>query len=99
MDCRRSSKTSRISCGWCTRATQPLIDARYDEYLEGAVIDGRVIQPLRLILRDGTVLVALYTMEKIPDEEGDARWRIAGCLLAPSTVKSAASAVSVGVLA
>ena len=78
---------------------QPLIDARYDEFLEGAVIDGRVIQPLRLILRDGTVLVALYTMEKFPDGEGDARWRIAGCLLAPSTVKSAASAVRVGVLA
>jgi len=69
---------------------QPLIDARYDEFLEGAVIDGRVIQPLRLILRDGAVLVALYTMEKVPDGDGDARWRIAGCLLAPSTVKSAA---------
>ena len=71
---------------------QPLIDARYDEFLEGAVIDGRVIQPLRLILRDGTVLVALYTMEKVPDANEDGRWRIAGCLLAPSTVKSASAA-------
>ena len=66
---------------------QPLIDARYDEFLEGAVIDGRPIQPLRLTLQDGTVLVALYTMEKVPDADGDARWRIAGCMLAPSTVK------------
>jgi hypothetical protein len=64
---------------------QPLIDARYREYLEGAVIDGQVIQPLRLVLPDGTVLVALYTMLK----EDDGRWRIAGCMLAPSTVKSA----------
>lgn len=68
---------------------QPLIDARYDEFLEGAVIDGRPIQPLRLTLQDGTVLVALYTMEKVPDADGDARWRIAGCMLAPSTVKPA----------
>jgi hypothetical protein len=65
---------------------QPLIDARHDEFLDGAVIDGRVIQPLRLVLRDDRVMVALYTMER--DARG--RWRIAGCLLAPSTVKSAA---------
>jgi len=60
---------------------QPLIDARYDEFLEGAVIDGRVIQPLRLTLHDDTVLVALYTMQR----DDDGRWRIAGCMLAPST--------------
>ena len=64
---------------------QPLIDARYDELLEGAVIDGRVIQPLRLVLRDDRVLVALYTMQK--DDAG--RWRIAGCMLAPSTIRTA----------
>ena len=64
---------------------QPLIDARYREYLDGAVVDGQVIQPVRLVLRDDKVLVALYTMQK--DDAG--RWRIAGCLLAPSTVKSA----------
>jgi hypothetical protein len=28
-------------------------------------------------------------MERDPDADGDARWRIAGCLLAPSTVKPA----------
>ncbi|MEP7274873.1 MAG: DUF4864 domain-containing protein [Betaproteobacteria bacterium] len=60
---------------------QSLIDARYDEFLEGAVIEGRVIQPLRITSRDETVQVALYTMDR--DETG--RWRIAGCLLAPST--------------
>ena len=63
---------------------QPLIDARYAEFLDGAVIDGRVIQPLRLVLADETVLVALYTMVR----EDDGRWRIAGCMLAPSTLKS-----------
>ena len=62
-----------------------LTSARYAEFLEGAVIDGRVIQPLRLVAPDNSVQVALYTMEKQPD----GRWRIAGCVLAPSTVQAA----------
>lgn len=62
----------------------PLLEARYTEFLEGAVIEGIIVQPLRLIAPDNTVLVALYTMEK----RGGA-WRINGCRLAPSTVKAA----------
>jgi len=62
----------------------PLLDARYTEFLEGAVIDGVIVQPVRLIAPDNTVLVALYTMEK---HKG--AWRINGCQLAPSTVKAA----------
>ena len=62
-----------------------LTSARYAEFLEGAVIDGRVIQPLRLVAPDNTVQVALYTMEK----QKDGRWKIAGCVLAPSTVQAA----------
>jgi hypothetical protein len=62
----------------------PLLDARYTEFLEGAVIDGVIVQPLRLIASDNTVLVALYTMER---HKG--AWRINGCQLAPSTVKAA----------
>ena len=62
-----------------------LIAARYTEFLEGAVIDGRVIQPLRLIGPDDTVLIALYTMER----QGGGGWKIAGCILAPSTVRAA----------
>jgi hypothetical protein len=63
----------------------PLIAARYTGFLEGAVIEGRVIQPLRLVAPDNSVMVALYTMEK----QKDGRWRIAGCVLAPSTVQAA----------
>jgi hypothetical protein len=66
-------------------AYAPLLDARYIEFLDGAVIDGAVIQPLRLIAGDNTVLVALYTMEK----QKDGRWKIAGCILAPSSVQAA----------
>ena len=62
-----------------------LIAARYTEFLDGAVIDGQVIQPLRLIAPDNTVQVALYTMER----QRDGRWQIAGCVLAPSTVRAA----------
>ncbi len=65
-------------------AYDALISARYTEFLEGAVIDGVVIQPLRLIAPDNTVQVALYTMEK----QKDGRWKIAGCVLAPSTVQA-----------
>jgi len=63
----------------------PLVTARYTEFLEGAVIDGNVIQPLRLVAPDNTVQVALYTMEK----QKDGRWKISGCVLAPSTVQAA----------
>ena len=62
-----------------------LLAARYSEFLDGAVIDGRVIQPLRLVGPDDAVLVALYTIERQP--EGG--WKIAGCILAPSTVRAA----------
>ena len=62
----------------------PLLDARHAEFLDGAVIDGRTIQPLRLITNDEKVLVALYEMQR--DAAG--RWRIAGCALAPSTLRS-----------
>ena len=62
----------------------PLLDARHVQFLEGAVIDGRTIQPLRLVMSDETVLVALYEMQR--DTGG--RWRIAGCVLAPSTLRS-----------
>lgn len=61
-----------------------LLVARYTEFLDGAVIDGVVIQPLRLIAPDNTVRVALYTMQR-----DGAAWRIAGCAIAPSTVKAA----------
>ncbi len=64
---------------------RPLVDARYVEFLDGAVIAGSTVQPLRLVMPDGAVLVALYEMQ----QQRDGGWRIAGCVIAPSTVKSA----------
>jgi hypothetical protein len=37
----------------------PLLAARYTQFLEGALIEGAVIQPLRLVLPDDTVVIAL----------------------------------------
>jgi hypothetical protein len=62
-----------------------LTSARYVEFLEGAVIDGIIVQPLRLIDADNTVRVALYTMEK----QSNGEWRISSCRIAPSTVRAA----------
>ena len=53
------------------------------EFLEAAIIDGQVIQPLRLVTHDGETLVALYTLARQPNNE----WRIGGCELAPSTLQ------------
>ena len=61
-----------------------LLTARYHEFLDGAVVDGNVIQPLRLIAPDNTVRVALYTMEK----QKNGAWRISGCQIAPSAVQA-----------
>jgi hypothetical protein len=62
-----------------------LLTARYTEFLQGAVIDGLVIQPLRLIDVDNSVRVALYTLEKQPS----GAWRISGCRIGLSTVQAA----------
>jgi len=64
---------------------RPLVEARYVEFLDGAIIEGSTIQPLRLVMPDGGVRVALYEMQK----QADGSWRIAGCVIAPSTVKAA----------
>ena len=61
-----------------------LLTARRTQFLEGAVIDGTIVQPLRLILPDDSVLVALYQLQR----QRDGTWRIAGCVIAPSTVQS-----------
>ncbi len=70
--------------GMVRAAYAVLLTARYTEFLEGAVIDGTVIQPLRLIDTDNTVRVALYIMQR----QANGTWRIGGCQIAPSTVQA-----------
>jgi hypothetical protein len=64
---------------------RPLVEARYAEFLDGAVIAGDVVQPLRLVMADGSVLVAIYGMHR----QADGSWRIGACVIAPSTLRSA----------
>jgi Domain of unknown function (DUF4864) len=64
---------------------RPLLDARYVEFLDGAVIAGDIVQPLRLVLPDGTVMVAIYGVQR----QTDGGWRITACVIAPSTLRSA----------
>ena len=54
------------------------------EFLEAAVVEGLVIQPLRIVTQGGETLIALYTLERQHDKE----WRIGGCELAPSTLQA-----------
>ena len=54
------------------------------EFLEAAIIEGEVIQPLRIVSHEGEIIVALYSLERQPDRE----WRISGCELAPSSLQS-----------
>ncbi len=58
---------------------------RSTDFLEPTVLGATVIQPLRIVTLDGSVVVALYTLQQQPDNE----WRISGCELADSTVQAA----------
>src|ERR1700674_188235 len=62
----------------------PLYRPRSTHFLEPAVVEGQIIQPLRVVSQDGDVLIALYVMER----GADGHWKISGCELAPSTAQS-----------
>ena len=63
---------------------QAVYRPRAVKFLEPAVIEGDIIQALQVVAPDGTVMVALYTMQRQPD----GLWRIAGCMLVPAIAKS-----------
>lgn len=60
---------------------RPVYRQKSATFLQPAVIEGSVIQPVRIVTEEDDVVVALYRMER--DDKG--RWSIAGCELAPST--------------
>ncbi len=41
------------------------------------MMEGEIVQPVRITLPEGGAVVALYTMER----QADGSWRIAGCAL------------------
>ena len=66
----------------------PLLEARHTQFLEGALIEGAAIQPLRLVLADNTVLVAL-----VPDAAA-AGWKLAHRRLRIGSVDGAGYVIS-----
>ena len=52
--------------------------------LDPAVVGGEIVQAVEVVGPDGTVMMALYTMQHQPDKA----WRIAGCRLVPTAGKS-----------
>ena len=81
---RRQYRTPEQFLHMVRTSYAPLLSASYTVFVDGAVVDGATIQPLRLVLPDNKVLVALYRMER----QRDGNWQIAGCVLAPSTVQA-----------
>ncbi len=57
---------------------------RSTTFLEAAIINGNVIQPMRIVERDGDVVIALYTLER----QANGEWRVSGCQLAPSDLQA-----------
>ena len=64
---------------------EPLLRNQSTAFLEAAIIDEDVIQPMRIVVREGSVLIALFSMER--QANGD--WRVFGCQLAPSDLQAA----------
>ena len=58
---------------------QPVYRPRSVEFEEHIVVDGKYAQPVRVVGRDGKVVLAMYHMQQQPDGS----WRIAGVVLRP----------------
>ena len=65
-------------------AYAPLAEARSAQPLEGVIVEGRVVQPLQLVMEDGAAITAIYTMQRQPG----GHWRISGCVIAESALRS-----------
>ena len=56
---------------------QPVYRPRSFEFDELTEIDGKIVQPVRVVGPDGVPVTALYIMERQPDGS----WKIGGCVL------------------
>lgn len=82
---RRQFGTAEAFTDMVRKGYQPLLRNQSTTFLEAAIVDDDVIQPMRIVNRDGTVLIALFSMER--QSNGD--WRVYGCQLAPSDLQAA----------
>jgi Domain of unknown function (DUF4864) len=82
-DVRRQFGSARAFADMVRESYWPLVKNDYTAFLETAVVDEDVIQPLRIANRDGTVVIAFFSMER--QANGD--WRVYGCEIAPSELR------------
>lgn len=66
------------------RGYSSLYKPRMVEFLDVTVVNGEMVQPVRLVAQDGSVEVALYEMQR----QADLQWRINGCEIAKSELTS-----------
>lgn len=76
--------TAEIFMAMVRRGYPPVYRAKVYSFDEVAMMDGRILQPVRITLPEGGTVVALYTMER----QSDGSWRIAGCTLVRDSGKS-----------
>lgn len=67
----------------------PVYRSQAVAFLDPKVIEGVPVQPLRIVARNGTVVVAFYFMEL-----DGAEWKISGCQLVPIDAEFAAAKIS-----
>jgi hypothetical protein len=79
-DVRRQYGSAQAFVTMVKLGYEPIFHNRSAMFLEAAVVDGNVIQAMRIVQSDGDVVIALFNMER--QANGD--WRIAGCEIAPS---------------
>jgi hypothetical protein len=71
--------------GMVRQGYPPVYRPRGVDFLDLAVVDGRLTQRVLLVGPDGAAVVALYFMERQPD----GAWRIDGCVLLEAPGRSA----------
>lgn len=74
-DVRRQFGTAGAFAEMIREDYEPLLKHYSRTFLEITVEDEEVIQPVRIVSRDGTVVMALFGMERQPDGE----WKVYGC--------------------
>jgi hypothetical protein len=84
-DVRRQFGTAQAFGEMVREGYPALLRNQSTAFLEASVIDEDVIQPLRIITRDGGVVIAFFSMQR--QSNGD--WRVYGCEIAPSALRAA----------
>lgn len=84
-DVRRQFGSADVFADMIREDYEPLLRHYSRMFLEILVEEEEVIQPVRIVSRDGSVVLALFGMQRQPDGE----WKVYGCRLTPTGLHSA----------